>query len=159
MDRSNTADQLIKYRRKVRIVSSLVGFLMNSPFFTMAILMRWVYFDDIVPVKVFWDVFVILCLSILILIILAGIQNLHLSCLEKIPFSTWDVILMLCMAGNVVLNILGITSIFVCHVDRSTISVPLNVTHSTLTPVFPLLQSMYFKTSYISIKMSYNCSE
>lgn len=38
-----------------------------------------------------------------------------------------------------------------------TISVPLNVTHSTLTPVFPLLQSMYFKTSYISIKMSYNC--
>lgn len=140
--RSNTADQLIKYRRKVRIVSFLVGFLMNSPFFTMAILMRWVYFDDIVPVKVVWDVFVILCLPILILIILAGIQNLNLSCLKKIPFSTWDVILMLCMAGNVVLNILGITSIFVCHVDRSVTIFIKNVLGLVLT---------YYHTVYIIV--------
>lgn len=115
----DTTDRIIQNRRTVRIVSFFVGFLINSPFFIMAILMTSVYSNDLKTIKVYWDLFVILVLAVMILIILFGIQNLNLNCLETTPFSTWDVILMLCMTGNVIMNTMGITSIFLCNVDRS----------------------------------------
>lgn len=84
----------------------------------MALLMRYVYTDNINTVKVFWDLFVILCLTAMVLIIVLGIQNLNLNCMEKRPFSAWDVIFLLSMASKVVMSILGCTSIFVCFVDK-----------------------------------------
>lgn len=115
----DTSGRIIQNRRTVRIISFFVGFLINSPFFTMAILMKTVYSNDIKSIKVHWDLFVILVLAVMIVIVLVGIQNLNLNCLEKTSFSTWDLILMMCMTGNVIMNTLGITSIFLCNVDRS----------------------------------------
>lgn len=113
-----TSCRVNKIRRIVRIVSFSVGLFMGCPFFTMAFLMRYVH-DVIDTVKVFWNVLSIFCLIVMILIILAGIQNLNLSCIERIPFATWDAVFMFGMAGYVVICIIGGASVFVCQVDGS----------------------------------------
>lgn len=117
-DQPNVTNRALKSRRIVRIFSLFGSFFINFPFFTMALLMRYVYTDNINTVKVFWDLFVILCLTVMVLIIVFGIQNLNLNCMEKRPFSAWDVIFLLSMASKVVMSILGCTSIFVCFVDK-----------------------------------------
>lgn len=81
----NTSCRGNQIRRIVRIVSFTVGLLMGCPFFTMALLMRYVP-DDVSTVKVYWNMLSIFCLIVMILIILAGIQNLNLGCIERIPF-------------------------------------------------------------------------
>lgn len=114
----NTSCRGNQIRRIVRIVSFSVGLLMGCPFFTMALLMRYVP-DDVGIVKVYWNMLSIFCLIVMILIILAGIQNLNLGCIERIPFATWDVVFMFGMAGYVVIFIIGGASFFVCQVEGS----------------------------------------
>lgn len=111
-------NRALKSRRIVRIISFGGSFFINFPFFTMALLMRYVYTDDINTVKVFWDLFVIFCLTVMVLIIFFGIQNLNLNCIEKRPFSTWEFIFLVSMASKVVMSILGCTSIVICLVDK-----------------------------------------
>lgn len=76
----NTSCRGNQIRRIVRIVSFTVGLLMGCPFFTMALLMRYVP-DDVGTVKVYWNMLSIFCLIVMILIILVGIQNLNLGCI------------------------------------------------------------------------------
>lgn len=128
--------------KTIRIVSFFIGFLIDAPFFTMAILMRFIYADDVITVKVFWDVFVIVYLTIAVLVILLGIHNMNLDRLEKLPVEMWDFVLMVCMAGNVIMNILGCASVLVCHVERPITIFTKNILNLCLT---------YYHTMYITV--------
>lgn len=142
-EQPNANNRASKSRRIVRIISFWGSFLINFPFFTMALLMRYVYTDDINTVKVFWDLFVIFCLTVMVLIIVFGIQNLNLNCIEKRPFSTWEFIFLVSMASKVVMSILGCTSIFICLVDK-----PRTIfTKNLLDLILTLYHSVYIRVA------------
>ncbi|XP_061162802.1 uncharacterized protein LOC133172016 [Saccostrea echinata] len=130
-------DQIIDSNRQrlksVKITSFFVGIFLVAPFFTMSVLMRFVYFNEIITVKKIWDVSVIVCLAIALVVVLVGIQNLDSISPIKLTMSTWDGVLLCCMAGIVVMNIIGSISATSCYVERSSTIFTKNVLHLFLT--------------------------
>ena len=128
--------------KTTKIIAFFIGILLNTPFFTMAILMRFIYFSDVTSVKVFWDVFACVFLVIAIIVVLVGTHNLRLDHLEKRAFEMWDFVLLICMAGNVIMNTLGCSSVIVCNVDRPITIFIKNILSLLLT---------YYHTMYITV--------